>query len=261
VKNSATAIHRTATDGFTITADHYVRGRPDYPPGVGDWLREQLHLHAGKKVVDLGAGTGKFTSLLVSTGATVLAVEPVGQMLAKLSAALPQVEALLGSAYAIPLPDASVDAVVCAQAFHWFATAEALAEIHRVLKPSGQLGLVWNLRDERVGWVARLNRIVDDAEGDTPRYYTGAWREPFPFEGFGSLCEQHFSLEHTGTPEDVIVNRVRSISFIATLAPQRRARIEEEVRALIASEPDLKGRDVVTLPYETAVFSTSKLDG
>ena len=251
-------VHHAAAQGYTTTADNYVRGRPDYPPAVSGWLRETLGLAAGRTVVDLGAGTGKFTPRLLETGATVIAVEPVEQMRGKLSAALPQVEALAGTAAAIPLDDASVDAVVCAQSFHWFATREALAEIHRVLKPGGRLGLVWNLRDARVGWVAQLDRIVNRAEGDTPRYYTGAWRSVFPFAGFSPLQEAHFSIGHTGSPEDVIVARVRSTSFIAALPEAARAQIDAEVRALIAAEPELAGKDVVTLPYETAAFCAIK---
>jgi hypothetical protein len=80
----------------------------------------------------------------------------------------------------------------------------------------------------------------------------------FPFKGLGPLHEQHFSVGHTGSPEDVIVNRVRSTSFIAALAPEQRARIEEEVKALIAQEPTLSGRDTVTVPYETAAFYAVK---
>lgn len=159
---------------------------------------------------------------------------------------------------AIPLPDASVDAVVCAQSFHWFATREALAEIHRVLKPSGKLGLVWNTRDAGVDWVAQLDQIVNRVEGDTPRYYTGAWKKVFPFAGFGPLHEQHFSHGHTGSPEDVIVTRVRSSSFIAALPAEKRAAIDAQVQALIAATPELNGKDVVTVPYETAVFYTVK---
>ena len=256
--NATQSVHHTAADGYTTMADKYVRGRPDYPPGVADWLRDSLGLRTGVTVVDLGAGTGKFTPRLVGTLAKVIAVEPVAQMRGQLSAALPDVEALAGSAQSIPLPDACVDAVVCAQAFHWFATAEALAEIHRVLKPGGRLGLVWNMRDARVPWVAQLDAIVSQAEGDTPRYYTGAWRKVFPFQGFGPLHEEHFSHGHTGAPEDVIMNRVRSVSFIATLPPEGRAKIDEQVSALIAAEPELSGREVVTLPYETAAFYTVK---
>lgn len=251
-------IHHAAADGYASGADTYVKGRPDYPPAVSAWLRDTLDLGPGKTVLDLGAGTGKFTPRLVDTGATVIAVEPVPAMLAKLSAALPQVRALAGTATAIPLPDASVDAVVCAQAFHWFATSEALDEILRVLKPGGKLGLVWNLRDASVPWVARLDAIVNEAEGDTPRYYTGAWRRVFPHAGLTPLQETQFSQEHTGTPEDVLFNRVRSTSFIASLPPQARQGIDDAIRALIASEPALRGRERIGVPYRTAAFVAQK---
>jgi SAM-dependent methyltransferase len=252
-------VHHAAAEGYASLANTYTRGRPDYPPEVAGWLRDQLGLEAGKTVVDLGAGTGKFTPRLIETGARVIAVEPVAGMLEKLAASFPQVDARPGTADAIPLPDASVDAIVCAQSFHWFATHTALAEIHRVLKPGGTLGLIWNLRDARVPWVARLDAIVNRVEGDTPRYYTGAWRAAFPFEGLGPIDEHHFKQGHTGSLEDVIINRVRSTSFIAALGADERTAIDREVSALIASEPELAGKDVVTVPYETAAFSVQKL--
>jgi ubiquinone/menaquinone biosynthesis C-methylase UbiE len=121
--------------GYKTAADTYIKGRPDYPPQVSQWLTQTLGLDSHKTVIDLGAGTGKFTGRLVATDAQVIA-EPVAQMLEKLSAAWPQVLAVSGTATDLPLPDASVDAVVCAQAFHWFATPEALSEIARVLKPA-----------------------------------------------------------------------------------------------------------------------------
>jgi SAM-dependent methyltransferase len=250
-------IHHAA-QAYTGAADTYVKGRPDYPPEVAGWLRDDVGLAAGGTVVDLGAGTGKFTPRLVSTEARVVAVEPVAAMRAKLSAALPQVTALAGTATAIPLPDASVDAVVCAQAFHWFATADALREIHRVLKPGGRLGLIWNMRDAGVPWVARMDAIVNAYEGDTPRYYTGAWRAVFPFAGFGPFVERHFSQGHTGAPEDVILNRVRSTSFIAALPEAERAKVDAQLRVLIDGEPVLARCAVVTVPYETAAFVATK---
>ncbi|SAK54268.1 biotin biosyntehsis-like protein [Caballeronia pedi] len=256
--NDESVVHRAAVQGYTANADSYVRGRPDYPPQLAGWLTDTLGLKPGASVVDLGAGTGKFTPRLVQTGARVIAVEPVDSMRAKLAAALPDVEALAGTAQSIPLADASVDAVVCAQSFHWFASRAALDEIHRVLKPGGRLGLVWNLRDARVPWVAQLDAIVNRYEGDTPRYYSGAWRDAFPHPGFSPLVETHFSLGHTGTPEDVIVHRVRSTSFIASLPEAARAAIDEDVRKLIDAEPELSGKREVTVPYETAAFVAIK---
>ncbi len=252
-------VHPTAAAGFEAAADAYVRGRPDYPPAVDGWLRDTLGLGPGARVVDLGAGTGKFTPRLVATGATVIAVEPVDAMRAKL-AALPGVTALAGTAEALPLPDASVDVVVCAQAFHWFASRDALADIHRALKPGGRLGLIWNTRDARVDWVARIDALVNRHEGGVPRHHTGAWRAAFPFPGFGPLRVAHFAHGHTGAPEDVILNRVRSMSFIAALPEAARAELDARLRALIEAEPALRGRDVVTVPYATAAYVTVKDD-
>ncbi|VCU68419.1 putative methyltransferase YcgJ [Pigmentiphaga humi] len=251
-------IHHAAADGYTQQADAYVRGRPDYPTQIDGWLRDAVGLRAGTTVVDLGAGTGKFTPRLAATGATVIAVEPVPSMLDKLTAALPGVRALTGTAEAIPLPDASADAVVCAQAFHWFAHAAALDEIHRVLKPGGRLALVWNMRDARVPWVARLDAIVNAYENDAPRFYTGAWRAAFPHAGFGPLDERHYPNRHAGPPEHVILDRVRSTSFIAALPERERTQVDTQLRALIDAEPELHGRPEVAVPYDTAAFVAVK---
>jgi SAM-dependent methyltransferase len=254
-----TAVHTAAAIGFEAAADAYARGRPDYPAALDAWLRETLGLAAGKSVVDLGAGTGKFTPRLVATGASVIAVEPVAAMRARLTQDLPNVEALDGTATAIPLPDASADAIVCAQAFHWFATREALAEIRRVLKPGGMLGLVWNVRDLRVPWVARIDAIITPYEGDTPRFLSGAWRDAFPAPGFSPLKQASFPHGHAGPAEAVVVDRQLSVSFIASLAPVERETVAAKIRRLIASEPDLAGKTEVTFPYVTRAYAARKL--
>src|SRR5262245_47945929 len=130
-------IHSSAADGYSVTAATYVKGRPDYPPEVDTWLRGELALCKGKTALDLGAGTGKFLPHLRRAEVTVVAVEPVAAMLAQLVERNPGIEAMQGSAEHIPLADTSVDAVVCAQSFHWFANADALNEIRRVLKKGG----------------------------------------------------------------------------------------------------------------------------
>ena len=249
-----TDVHPAAAKGFSRSADTYVRGRPDFPPAALDWLREDLGMRADRTVIELGAGRGKFTRLLAETGAAVTAVEPVATMLERLVRDLPGVAALRGEAQHIPLPDASADAVVCAQAFHWFATRAVLAEIRRVLKPGGVLGLIWNIRDESVAWVRELTAIMAPYEGDAPRYYNGEWRGVFPAPGFGELHERAFPHAHAGSPEQVIVDRVASVSFIAALPDAQRARVLEEVRRLIESTPELSGRASVAMPYVTRAY-------
>ncbi|TMM16368.1 MAG: endonuclease III, partial [Actinobacteria bacterium] len=151
--------------GFGLAADAYERGRPDYPADALAFLVERLDLRPGRTVADLAAGTGKLTRLLAPTGADVIAVEPIAEMRAKIEGA----RVLDGAAEAIPLADASVDAVTVAQAFHWFRAGEALVEIHRVLRPGGGLALVWNVRDERDPIHAAVSEILAPLERDTPR--------------------------------------------------------------------------------------------
>lgn len=254
-----TAIHREASTGFSAGAETYARGRPDYPPQAVDWLRSELHLSPGKTVVDLGAGTGKFLKALRATGATMTAVEPVAAMRRLLVAQNPDARALEGTAEAIPLPDASADALVCAQSFHWFATARSMAEIRRVLKPGGVLGLIWNVRDESVDWVKAITRIITPYEGDAPRYYSGEWRGCFPADGFGPLRATRFLWRHSGPPEVVIVDRTCSTSFVAALPDAGRAHVAVELRKLVAQTPELAGRASVDYPYVTEAFAAPRL--
>jgi SAM-dependent methyltransferase len=249
-------VHRTAIDGFNRDADTYVRGRPDFPPAALEWLRSDLALGPGTIAVDLGAGTGKFTRLMTQTGADVTAIEPVAAMLERLKSDIPAVRALPGTAQHIPLPDSSVDAVICAQAFHWFASVESLAEIRRVLRPGGVLGLIWNIRDDSIPWVAELTRIMSPFEGDAPRYYRSEWRHVFPARGFAELHANTYPHAHIGPPEQVIVDRVASVSFIAALKDTTRARVLDQVRALIAATPELSGKNEVRMPYVTQVYWT-----
>ena len=140
---------------FGAAADAYARARPGYPQDAVRFL-----VPRPGRVLDLGAGTGKFSAALLAAGHEVVAVEPSTRMLAQLRTALPGVEAHEGSAEATGLPDASVDAVVVAQAWHWVDPARAVPEVARVLRPGGTLGLVWNLRDDTVDWVRRVWSIA-----------------------------------------------------------------------------------------------------
>jgi SAM-dependent methyltransferase len=141
---------------FGAAADAYERGRPPYPPEAVAWLVPD----AARTVVDLGAGTGKLTRVLRTPGRELVAVEPSAGMHEQFARVLPGVRVLAGTAEAIPLPDASADTVVCAQAWHWVDPGRAVPEAARVLRPGGRLALAWNSRDESVPWVAELGRIL-----------------------------------------------------------------------------------------------------
>jgi SAM-dependent methyltransferase len=247
-------IHPAAAQGFAREAAAYGRGRPAYPDELLGWLGQAMGLGPGSVAVDLGAGTGKFTGLLLQTGAEVFAVEPVAAMRAQMSASLAGVPALEGTAEAMPLATGSVDAVLCAQAFHWFATTAALNEIHRVLRPGGRLGLVWNVRDESVDWVADITRIITPYEGDAPRFYKGDWRRPFDGVAFGELEMSAFEYRHAGTPQEVIIDRFMSVSFLAALPPAQKGLVQTRLEELIATHPQLRDRPTIVFPYRTEAY-------
>lgn len=249
----AMPIDRVAASGFEAGADAYERARPGYPPDAVAWLVERLGIRSDSCVVDLGAGTGKLTELIVPTRARVIAVEPVDAMRARLAALLPMVTAVAGAAEAMPLASGSAGAVVAAQAFHWFDAPLALAEIHRVLAPGGRLGLVWNARDTSVDWVREMADILDEFGDAIRRHESGEWRRAFPAPGFGTLEERTFSNVQPIAPEG-IVDRVASTSFIARLPDRERARVLERIRSLVGSHPQTAGREEIEFPHQTRVY-------
>jgi len=147
VTRPSEAIHDSAAVGFGRAGADYERGRPGYPPGAVQLLARELQIGPGRRVVDLAAGTGKLTRALKPYRASIVAVEPVAGMREQLVSAVPGIEPLDGTAERIPLPDASVDTVLVAQAFHWFDAPRAVVEIHRILRPGGGLGVIWNSWD------------------------------------------------------------------------------------------------------------------
>jgi SAM-dependent methyltransferase len=230
-----------ATRGFAHS-DRYERGRPGYPAAAVDAIVRELGLRPGRTVLDLAAGTGKLTRLLVPSGANVIAVEPVRGMREKLTG----VVALAGTAEHIPLADAYVDAVTVAQAFHWFDAERALHEIHRVLRPACGLALIWNARDERQPLQAALSDIFDLYEGDTPRRNQRDWTsllaESGLFERTARLLFEHVQ----PVDEQTVVDRVLSVSFMASLPPEEQAHVERQVREL--------ARDATELSYMTELY-------
>ena len=246
-------VHTAAQTGFTKEADAYVRGRPDYPPELDGWLVDALRLGPGTAVADVGAGTGKFTPKLLATGANVIAVEPVDAMRARIPAH-ERLSVQAGTAEATGLPSAALDALVCAQAFHWFASRASLDEFAHVMKPGARLGLVWNVRDESVAWVAAITRVIEPYEGDAPRYWKQTWRQSFPHPAFTPLEETTFTHAHVGPPEQVIIARTLSTSFIAALPEAERQHVREQLMQLIATHPALRGQATVSYPYKTHAF-------
>jgi ubiquinone/menaquinone biosynthesis C-methylase UbiE len=237
------AIHPQA-NSFDRAAGDYERARPDYPQEAATLLAERLDLRAGRRVVDIAAGTGKLTRVLEASGAEVVAVEPVPGMRERLAAASPGVQLLDGTAEALPLEDASVDAATVAQAFHWFDGDRALAEIHRVVRGEGRLAVLYNRRRLEDPLQAAIEEILRPVRSQTPAHESERWREAFSRTGLwvaaGEEQTEHVQqLDRAG-----VVARVASTSFIAGLPDGPRAELLGRIGALV------EGREEpMLLPY------------
>jgi SAM-dependent methyltransferase len=223
----------------------------DYERGRPGWPREAVELAEvppAATVLDLGAGTGKLTRLLEPRFTRVIAVEPADAMRALLQRTCPQAEISAGNAQAIPLADDVVDAVLAAEAFHWFDDDRSLAEIARVLRRGGPLVLLWNL--PAGGWepsiaaveqrvLERLPEPATDAEPldlDGPRRGDGQWRGSLAAAGFDEL--RHARVPNPQTLDrEGLVSFFASMGWIADLADERRLPLLAEIRSgLVASE-------------------------
>jgi SAM-dependent methyltransferase len=248
-------IHDVAAAGFSAGSGAYDRGRPSYPQEAVDLIVDELGIDRDTTVVDLAAGTGKLTALLVPTGANVVAVEPVAEMRETLARTIPEVEIHDGTAEHMAFPDGFAGAVTVAQAFHWFDPEDALSEIARVLEPGGGLAFLWNRRDESVPWVGEMSRIL-------------RWRERFPHIANYDRVDWAATVARSGLFTDLrhtafrydqdldregLADRVRSISYVAAMDESQREALVQQVLRLVADQPER-----FPLPYMTLVFWCSK---
>lgn len=261
-------VQAKAAVGFAQAVDEYEKGRPGYSDDALLYLEKALTWPPdgmNRKLLDLAAGTGKFTKYLrdiverqnrAGHVVSLLAVEPIREMRECLAEKYPDVTALDGLAEKIPLEDGSVDVVTVAQAFHWFDSEKAVREIARILKPRGRLALVWNLRvedDPTAPWVAELSRMLARHEGGVPRFKSLAWRVGFEQHAdlLRSTEAREFDYEQIGDLETMQA-RIASISFIAALEPKEKQRFLDETAVLLrrAIRPD----GMIRMPYRTRVY-------
>jgi len=231
--------NRSVARTFDKTAEIYQRARPGWPSEALDHVIEQLGLDRTATVLDLGAGTGKLTRMLVDRFGNVVAVEPLDGMRTLLESLIPKAETHAGNAESIPLGDDSVDAVFSADAFHWFDGELALAEIARVLRPRGGLVLMWNEPDKPTEpSIAAAGALLNErgsSERQINRYASGAWRESFAGSSFEELSQAQFDHRQVVDREQLLAY-FASMSWIAVLPDEERGELLNEVRGLLETD-------------------------
>lgn len=254
------SLHPSAQKGFSLGAELYQQVRPSYPPEIVVWLQDQLKVGENSTVIDLGSGTGKFLPFLLQTQAKVIAVEPVTAMREQLEQRYSTVECLQTSSDQLLVKDESINAIICAQSFHWFSNIETLKEMYRVLIPAGHLGLVWNQRDITVDWVKALADEIAPFEADTPRYHSEKWKQVFEQQQlfqFNGL--QTFQLKHTGTVEQVVSKRLLSTSFIAAMPEHQQQQLKARFEQIVFDFTGQTAQDQIDFPYTTFAYHFQKI--
>lgn len=248
------ALHDAAARGFPRAAAAYDSGRPEYPSPAVERLAAVLRLRPGRTVLELAAGTGKLTRALRPWGARLVALEPVSAMRARFAENLPGTSLVGGRAEALPFSGGCADGVAVGQGFHWFRADTALDECARVLRPGGVLALVWNVRDERHPFMAALTRLLDTRRGATPSYRDGRWKTAVASHpAFGPLRRATTTFVQRAS-RDVLVDRVRSISFVATLPDSARSALVERALALADELAQPSARGEYALRYRTELY-------
>ncbi|MDA4894515.1 class I SAM-dependent methyltransferase [Streptomyces sp. MS2A] len=233
---------------FGSESGSYETGRPDYPAEAVAWLLEPLG-DGPRAVVDIGAGTGKLTrGVLGLGGVTVTAVDPDPQMLAALRARTPAVPTVRGTAEALPLSDAVADAAVMGQAWHWVEPVAASREVGRVVRPGGVLGLIWNVRDERVAWIRRLTAIMHGSAAERMI----AENSVVVADPFGPVEERRWEWTRAMTRTELHA-MARSRSYVITASTDEKDRIQREMDALF-DELGLAEGATLDMPYVTVAY-------
>ncbi|CAF3775320.1 unnamed protein product [Adineta steineri] len=253
-------MNAVAAEGFEKAAEVYEQARPTYPPDAIDFIKS-LH-DKPNVIVDLGAGTGKLTRLLGSMGAQeIVAIEPVAAMRENLKK-IPIITKIIdGTAEHIPFDDSSIDIIICAQSFHWFATHHALTELNRVLKSNGLLILIWNNSDNQgIEWADNITKYVDSFKPkDVSRYKSMEWKAVFDNQNlFSSLQQKQFSHKQRVT-RDLVLNRILSTSFVAALSSEEQTKLVDNVKKMLNDIEEIRNVNEFDITHRTDVYWCSPL--
>lgn len=236
-------VNEVAKGSYDTNHQLYDKVRPGFIPAAVDYLVKSLDVKEGGRVVDLAAGTGKFTRAIADRGFDLVAVEPSEGMIASFRKNFPDIPCEQGDSYHIPLDDESADGITVAQAFHWFADHQSLKEIARVLKPGAKVALIWNYEGlddtPENGWQRQVTNYVHSFDLGVPQYRHGKWLKAFENQSYFKtpFQEAHFKFEMEYKQSE-IWPYWESRSYITALPEDKRMEVKAKIEQMIANSPD-----------------------
>ncbi|CAF5039087.1 unnamed protein product [Rotaria sp. Silwood1] len=251
-------MNSVAAVGFQDAAEIYEQARPSYPHEVIEFLKSLCPTPT--TIIDLGAGTGKLTRLLLTLDAQeIIAIEPVASMREKLKL-IPLISRIIdGTAEHIPLEDNTIDMILCAQSFHWFANEQALTELHRVLRPNGLLVLIWNAFDyPKYKWSQEILELMDSYQPtDVPQYKSMQWKSAFENQNLFSCLQYKQFVNRQRMNREILINRFLSVSFIAALPSKEKEQFIMKMNQIIDRAEDIREQKEFDGSYYVDVYWSS----
>jgi ubiquinone/menaquinone biosynthesis C-methylase UbiE len=230
--------HQVSTNSFNENHAIYDQVRPNFIPEAVDSLTTNLGLHEGSKVMELASGTGKFTKAIRDNGYDLVTVEPSVGMIESFRKNFPEIPCVQGDSYKLPFDDNTFDALIIAQAFHWFADDASMKELARVLKSGGKLGMIWNQEDlsdlPEDHWQVQVSNYILSFDGDVPQYRHMKW--PLAIKGQSYVNpdyqEAYFKWQKKNNIED-IWPYWESRSYITALPKEKKIEVKAKVEELL----------------------------
>ncbi|TFK42543.1 S-adenosyl-L-methionine-dependent methyltransferase [Crucibulum laeve] len=269
-------VHEVARGGFgSGTNELYDRARPSYQPAALSYIRNAIKADAPLNIAEIGAGTGIFTRALLShpewssAVKQLQAVEPSEGMRDVFTKSIhdDRVSVTEGTFQETGVEDGWADVVVVAQAFHWCPDYDAASlEFARILKPQGTLIMIWNLEDrEAAGWVAKVRNTIEKHENGTPQFRLGLWRQAFDTTSYQKYFEPPQEEVWTYTlhgSTDIVLDRANSKSYIALLPAEEKAKVREQLKAVLEEGEGRvwidESKGTFEYPYKTFVVAARK---
>ena|GEM_PF-1786832 len=247
-------IMNSAAQSFNTCSEIYEYSRPNYPDAVANFLKSKLGFNTSSQLLELAAGTGKFTDLLVHNLYPTV-TEWLQGMLGILRAKHQQLLSIISRAENIPFQNNLFDGVLVAQAFHWFADHITLNDIARVLKNNGYITIIFQERDNQSSWVYDYHKIIYSyPHDDIVKFERGKWKSVFKQQSiFSALEHQKFSYRQPFFKKD-LVQKALGMSFIAALPDAQKKNVIKRIQHLCKTHPEIKNHEIIGFPYITHVY-------